>query len=521
MADSHSLESYYTLKKSDVLYIRSLDQPMIPAGHVVINNNGILITKCIFTEKLVSEILRNHTMKFSFQDCIFKEGVNFENHTKLEFSDCQFEDASIFSGTKNHFQIRKCKFAGTVNISGTVAQEHLLMEECELEDNLMLNIHSHENVLLSRIKTKRNIYIHNTQIDKTLTLSEIEVFSLEFDKKVSINNELTLFKINAKHLMLLDLEVTDIILIGAISTQTFRIVNLKTSNLACTKIKCNEITQIPIESIQKLHFRDSLCRELIFSGQIAKESYHQFINCEFDEFKITNLKNEGTLELNQLQVKKSFQLLLSDLKKTDFIHCNMKESKWIFKNSKIAEVFVAGTSFPQRVYNESGIQDEEQARLAYGQLHKAMLNMGDAVNALYFQSSEIAAHYRQLKWNNSWKEGFTKFNLFLNWISNDFGRSWVRGIGFSFGFAILCFYGLTLSTKEYTWGWRMDMDPNLLGSFFRFINPLRFYETEKIFESAGGLKLTPGSYLIDFLSRVIIAYGFYQTIQAFRRLGKS
>jgi hypothetical protein len=53
--------------------------------------------------------------------------------------------------------------------------------------------------------------------------------------------------------------------------------------------------------------------------------------------------------------------------------------------------------------------------------------------------------------------------------------------------------------------------------------PLRFFETENLLKSGNDqpyLTLHPVSYFVDFIARILVAYGYYQTIQAFRRYGR-
>ena len=55
------------------------------------------------------------------------------------------------------------------------------------------------------------------------------------------------------------------------------------------------------------------------------------------------------------------------------------------------------------------------------------------------------------------------------------------------------------------------------------MNPLRFFELEALFNNTsqeGIIKLNGLSYLSDFGGRIFLAYGYYQTIQAFRRFGR-
>jgi hypothetical protein len=72
-------------------------------------------------------------------------------------------------------------------------------------------------------------------------------------------------------------------------------------------------------------------------------------------------------------------------------------------------------------------------------------------------------------------------------------------------------------------GGSKNIDGRLVSGFFKFMNPLRFFETENLFkgrDDTPSLTLHPLSYAIDFLALIIIAYGYYQIIQAFRRYGR-
>lgn len=98
------------------------------------------------------------------------------------------------------------------------------------------------------------------------------------------------------------------------------------------------------------------------------------------------------------------------------------------------------------------------------------------------------------------------------------------GLLFTLGLGVIFFYFLVISTKEYEFGFGLPVlcDERLIAAFIKFMNPIRFLETDTLFK--GGLNkpfatLTGGSYILDMFGRIIITYGFYQTIQAFRRFG--
>jgi hypothetical protein len=239
---------------------------------------------------------------------------------------------------------------------------------------------------------------------------------------------------------------------------------------------------------------------------------------------LNRISNKGNITFSELYVPKSSKLSLiaSDLGKTDFLNCKFRQAHFEFQNSKLTEIFIAGTTiFPNKVLN-NGVYDSRQSRLAYGELHTACQKQGDTTGQLMYQSKEIAAHYDCLAWKS--KDFFSKFTLLLNMISNDFGRNWVLGIGFTLGIGYIFFTALLASTKEYEYGWHWGGFPSdLIPAFLKFINPLRFFDTDSLFDIGGSKKvgrLPPGSYIIDSLGRVLLAYGIYQTIQAFRRFGR-
>jgi hypothetical protein len=191
-----------------------------------------------------------------------------------------------------------------------------------------------------------------------------------------------------------------------------------------------------------------------------------------------------------------------------------------FENSKVTDVFISETSFPKSVYLNNS-QSPSQSRLVFGQLATAFKNQGDNINALEYQSREFESHYNGLRlWSKSF---FEVVNLWLNKWSNNFGRSWQRGVLFTVGVGILLFYFLVISSKEYTIAFGINIRNGMLPAFLKFMNPLRFFDTESLFKiqpESQVITLTSTSYFWDFLGRIVIAYGYYQTIQAFRRYGR-
>lgn len=102
--------------------------------------------------------------------------------------------------------------------------------------------------------------------------------------------------------------------------------------------------------------------------------------------------------------------------------------------------------------------------------------------------------------------------LFLNFISNHFGVSWFFGLTFISCIASIFFllsiteipeYYFTLNPKNWQW--------EHFKYFLEFLNP-----THK-FDYLNEKKLTPCFYIYDFFGRILVGYGIYQFVQAFRK----
>jgi hypothetical protein len=209
------------------------------------------------------------------------------------------------------------------------------------------------------------------------------------------------------------------------------------------------------------------------------------------------------------------------MRDTKILRTNFSNCKLEFEHSEVSEMFLSETDFPEGIFL-NGKKDYGQAKLLFGQLHTLFVKQGDSVRAYEYLAREVKAYYHTIPLFS--KFFFTKTNLFFNWVSNNFGRSWFQGVIFSFIVGFLFFYLLMLSSVEFKFGLPVTIDWNYTSSFLKFMNPLRHFETEALFRTSDkgytSLTLTNLSYVWDFIGRVFVAYGYYQTIQAFRKFGR-
>lgn len=108
--------------------------------------------------------------------------------------------------------------------------------------------------------------------------------------------------------------------------------------------------------------------------------------------------------------------------------------------------------------------------------------------------------------------------LFLARMSNGFGINWVRGILFTFlsgGVLFLLLSAVLISQNEIELACSSDAILSTASYYFDFINVTKW----KL--SLYGLGDSPTVNISVYLSRIIVGFGVYQTISAFRGLGKS
>lgn len=147
---------------------------------------------------------------------------------------------------------------------------------------------------------------------------------------------------------------------------------------------------------------------------------------------------------------------------------------------------------------------------------------GNYIDSRKFAALEFKAYYHYLS-NNIFKKGKASKNLqnyiilLFNWISNKNGNSWVRGIFFTVFIGLIFFYLSIITTENYS----ISLDKinsrdfsECSKYFLVFLNPT--HSTDYL------LNENPStySYFWDFIGRIFVSYGIYQTILAFRKYRK-
>jgi hypothetical protein len=450
--------------------------------------NSVCLNNCIFKEDFGMIEVRN-LLKIE-NNCIFNKSAFIKfNNGDFDVSNSQFANLTI-SGTINHL-----KFA---SINQSMPPD--IVDPILLFKNLVL-IHSN----LIKIKFHKILIQDKTRLDYEGNFIEVECTELSLNN-IFIGHLVHIMASNIKRFFIDNIGILD-------SNYPHRFLKFSTN--------CSfGLASIPISMLESIEITESKFDTLDFSAKNKPESILRVTYCTLNCLRFGNVVNKANIILSDLVIENNgiFSIINSDLGKADFIRCSFQHATMVFQSSKIMDLFLAETDFPKIVKNNN-IKDYKQARLAFGQLQTAFQKQGDSVRSLEYHSREVEAHFKTV-WNQP-KQFFTSLNLFLNWISNNFGRWWVLGIIFTSSMGVLFFFLLLSNTNRPDLASQFLNDVYLTESFLKFMNPLRHFDINSVFEKEQEISAaSPRYFYIDFFARVVIAFGYYQTIQAFRKYGR-
>ncbi|WP_163709982.1 pentapeptide repeat-containing protein [Mangrovibacterium lignilyticum] len=162
-----------------------------------------------------------------------------------------------------------------------------------------------------------------------------------------------------------------------------------------------------------------------------------------------------------------------------------------------------------------------QKRETYRILKHESLKQNNRIQALAYHALEMEAYRIELRDNGcKWYEN-DRFITGFNRLSNNYGLSWRRGLGWLFGISVLGFivYWLLLSSRpiiptlDTTLSDTFMSVGKVIGYYLQFTNPAHDIEFMEVYSGSW-------SYATDILVRLIVGLLIYQTIQAFRKYGR-
>lgn len=231
--------------------------------------------------------------------------------------------------------------------------------------------------------------------------------------------------------------------------------------------------------------------------------------------------------------KPLFRIANSSLGKTEITGSDLSEFHFEYRDSKLLEIFISGTKLPKEkigIYNESPENDlpdrvfHEQKVSIYNQLKKIYDNQGDIVEASLYHSKAMRNQQRVLKLaqedntDKTRREGVNEwFELKafqLNNFSNNHGESWSSALCFIFIVSI-AFYSIYYICLFHNRSFSTSGIGDFIADYFSFLDPL--HKIDFLVEKK---EVTPAAKIVDFIGRLMVGYGIYQFIAAFRRHGR-
>lgn len=153
-------------------------------------------------------------------------------------------------------------------------------------------------------------------------------------------------------------------------------------------------------------------------------------------------------------------------------------------------------------------------------LKRTCENNSDYIHSLDYKKLELKTYktiLNQNRLNNKgwWKNGVDKFTLYLNKISNLYGTRFDRGIFFTLLVGLIFYFFSFIFSKNYSFSlcsdkWELSIFEFYWKNYILFLNPTHG-------DDLLGNNNTFLFYLFDYLGRIAVGYGIYQTIQAFRK----
>lgn len=226
----------------------------------------------------------------------------------------------------------------------------------------------------------------------------------------------------------------------------------------------------------------------------------------------------------------------SSLGRMEITGSDLRQYLFEYCDSKLLNIFLSGTQLPREdivVYNlkESSSPNKreyEQKIVFYNQLKRIFENEGDIVESTWYHAKgmEVQEKLLKLKFDekynsqrSSMRNWFTdeRFDLWafrLNRLSNNHGESWRKALGFTVisSLTMYCCYYVSVNYQK---SFSLKGTGDFLGNYFLFLD---ITHKPDFMSNKGELSFI--SKILDFLGRILIGYGIYQLISAFRRHGR-
>ena len=530
-----SFTSNITIRNSSVMIIVIEDLSSI--GHIKINNSTI-----------VNNII--------YRGASIGKNLTVSNKSKIDFfqvSDASnLTDISISESTIKNVVVERKSRIGNFTIDKSEIANFRVSGETNMDG------------LTDKIKPLigKDVVIKNSKIGK-VTFGFTSLGDLKF-----LNSSIDEFQLSLSTIA--DFEINNIIFSNASNITQTIINNLTLGDFeAATALNIESVSGKQIRAIifksfksQKVFFQGIEIGSVYFNTVISKDSLVQFTDSFINQLEFNATQNLGSILFTRLKPLNTVRelktedfdkntrrnketgeynilerpylsaiyFISSDLGKASFIGCRLDLfSALIFYNSKITELFLAGSQFPTEiftdrisyeVYLEHKMEEKEkkfdQKKQIYSQLKKMAITNGDSIKALEYKGMEYNSYHNLIiHQKKPWSE---RFILWFMKFTSYYGTNWWLAVKVTIGFSLCAFTIYSLLV-----GNRLGTDYQLffrkLTIYLDFINPL--HKNDDLIKL--NVVTSPDSnwlvyaHFWDGLCRIIISILIYQILQAFRK----
>ena len=232
-----------------------------------------------------------------------------------------------------------------------------------------------------------------------------------------------------------------------------------------------------------------------------ENSYLEFMACKFSGYVLYDNTSINTLMIQHTTFEKKvsfYQLVVNSIK----LHQLTFNKVAYFDEVEVKDV--EDKLYLKKLSKFTIVEWKHTLRIIKQELQRT----DNKIDYNRFRAYELSAYYRELKWYGNFKD---KFILGLTWLATGFDHSWRRALLFTIIGGML-FYSLLYFVEFYI-ALNLNNEDNFTAGAFRF-----FLVTDFFSPFLDRKYLDNGySWTVFVLGKIVIAFGIYEMIQAFRK----
>jgi hypothetical protein len=448
------------------------------------------------------------------KNCSIKnESINFGKST---FGNLRFDNATIFKPiilnnlSVKELQIRSSQFYSSFAF-GNWNMDKLIADDIGIESSKF-----HHRVDFISGEIKKGLYIHKVEFNEQFMLRKEFVLNRIYFIEVKASHNASIdFQDNFDAIEITDSHFDTSLFVNSSSILDDKLVSISFSGI----IHGNYIFEnIPTVSV---HISCVNFGNILFHNISSK-----FIWCD-------RFFNYNKLFFNGLILNENYNVLIvfdSNIGNTEFENIDFRKfNEVVIAKSDVSSMQITNSIFPKSIGIKTKrpdigvevgelekINDNMYFRESYRQLKVAMEKIGNRYYSLHYKSKEMHYQRKELKF------GWDKILLYINFLSNNNGVSWVRGIFFTIICGYISFVFLNTFSKHPIFYWDIHVSKKdfilafdiSLTQFIKYISSFPLLKSDM--QNDGNWKTD----FIILISRIFISVGIFQTISAFRKYSK-